>query len=100
MSDNLGSFLCGCCDMAFPPRFWPRAGRYDCYWCPKCGSWLEESCHDPTCMFCSTRPANAFVAGKSAEKGLRYLDESILDSALYSQRDRRRLSDNFRGAWA
>ncbi|MGY3188992.1 hypothetical protein [Lysinibacillus sp. TE18511] len=29
---------------------------FDSYFCPKCNSWIESKCSDPTCKYCSNRP--------------------------------------------
>ncbi|AMO33817.1 hypothetical protein J2D69_10340 [Lysinibacillus sphaericus] len=29
---------------------------FDAYFCPKCNSWTESTCSDPTCKYCSSRP--------------------------------------------
>jgi predicted RNA-binding Zn-ribbon protein involved in translation (DUF1610 family) len=30
--------------------------KYDSFYCPKCGKWLEGKCPDPNCEFCAGRP--------------------------------------------
>lgn len=30
--------------------------KYDAYYNPKTGEWIESRCSDPTCEYCSTRP--------------------------------------------
>lgn len=30
--------------------------KYDSFYCPKCGKWLEGKCSDPNCEFCAVRP--------------------------------------------
>jgi hypothetical protein len=30
---------------------------YDAGFCPRCDRWTEGKCHDPTCEYCSHRPA-------------------------------------------
>ena len=32
------------------------SNRYDSYFCELCNQWLEQSCTDPNCEFCSSRP--------------------------------------------
>jgi hypothetical protein len=34
--------------------------KYDTYFYPTTGEWIEPRCSDPTCEFCSKRPRNAF----------------------------------------
>jgi hypothetical protein len=34
--------------------------KYDTYFDPTNGEWIEPRCSDPTCEFCSKRPSNAF----------------------------------------
>ena len=33
-----------------------RSEKYDAYYCSKCNEWLEGTCSDVTCNFCSKRP--------------------------------------------
>jgi hypothetical protein len=35
--------------------------KYDAYFYPATGEWIEPRCSDLTCGFCSKRPSNAFV---------------------------------------
>lgn len=32
------------------------SNKYDAYYCELCNVWLEKTCEDPECEFCSTRP--------------------------------------------
>lgn len=37
-----------------------RSDRFDAYFCPSSGNWLEGECKDPHCIFChSGRPRTA-----------------------------------------
>jgi len=29
---------------------------FDTYFCPKCNSWSESKCSDPSCKYCTNRP--------------------------------------------
>ena len=31
--------------------------KYDAYFCPTCNQWLENTCPDPKCDFCTKRPS-------------------------------------------
>lgn len=31
--------------------------EYDAIYCELCNEWLERTCDDPECEYCSTRPA-------------------------------------------
>lgn len=33
--------------------------KYDSYYNPDTGEWLEQKCSDPDCEFCADRPDNA-----------------------------------------
>ena len=35
--------------------------KYDSYYDPETGKWLELKCSDPECEYCSKRPFNGFV---------------------------------------
>lgn len=35
-----------------------RDERYDAYYCPESGEWLESACKDPECPLCSGRPGH------------------------------------------
>lgn len=30
--------------------------EFDSYFCPKCNSWTESNCSDPSCKYCPNRP--------------------------------------------
>ena len=30
--------------------------KFDAYFCPKCNSWTEPTCSDPSCKYCAKRP--------------------------------------------
>lgn len=30
--------------------------NFDTYFCPKCNSWIESKCSDPSCKYCPNRP--------------------------------------------
>ena len=32
--------------------------QYDAYYCQSCDNWLEDTCSDSECEFCSQRPAH------------------------------------------
>jgi len=35
--------------------------KYDAYFDPETGEWLEGKCNDADCEFCSDRPFNALI---------------------------------------
>jgi len=35
--------------------------KYDAYYDPETGEWLESKCGDPECEFCSVRPINGLA---------------------------------------
>jgi hypothetical protein len=37
--------------------------EYDAYYCKSCNEWLESKCDDPTCEFCTIRPATPINKG-------------------------------------
>ena len=41
--------------------------RYDAFYCDKCDRWLEETCEDPHCDYCATRPFRPSIAVREAE---------------------------------
>ena len=44
--------------------------RYDAFACPLCDVWLEPTCEDPTCSFCSTRPESPWAASQPTDPRL------------------------------
>ena len=32
------------------------SNKYDAYYCELCNKWLENTCSDPECTYCQTRP--------------------------------------------
>jgi len=34
-----------------------HSDQYDAYYCASCNEWLESKCDDPTCEYCTNRPA-------------------------------------------
>lgn len=49
-----GHIADGNCSACQLPRIYYE--DYDAYFCPRCNIWLEHSCSDSTCEFCTKRP--------------------------------------------
>lgn len=35
--------------------------KYDAFYCPDCGKWVEAKCNDLKCRICRTRPERAKI---------------------------------------
>ena len=33
------------------------SNKFDSFYCELCNKWLEKTCNDPSCEFCSSRPS-------------------------------------------
>lgn len=40
-------------------RWAPRSDKWDAYFYPITGEWIEPACGDPDCEFCANRPKDA-----------------------------------------
>jgi hypothetical protein len=45
------------------------SNEYDSYYCDYCNEWLESKCDDPTCEFCTIRPATPAPIDKGNKNG-------------------------------
>lgn len=51
---NVGAFCQQVCDVCNEPLL--MYYEFDALCCPRCNTWKENKCSDPSCEFCSLRP--------------------------------------------